>query len=293
MAIPFPKSVDIFNYLYNVESPIYTQKSIYPLHRYTSEVSRYETDLSLSQIEIDFLQRIAQERCSAYSIFAELRNLETALKDNTKKKVRILPRTDLKRTGKSMAYKNVHRRIHKLLEFRLIKEIKLKGSLNVHKAKVYEITSKGIFFLIYFKLFLIRIDDLIQYHGDVILETILFPYFEDNTLKRSTTHFMSILSLYLGNCCDITLREAKRIQEEPNIVEKQRIANSLMDELRGAAKSMAVRLLNGRDSTAGRSKMQEQESTFSYPREDKKFEKLTIELKQDVDQWFARDIPKS
>jgi hypothetical protein len=104
---------------------------------------------------------------------------------------------------------------------------------------------------------------------------------------------MSILSLYLGNCCDITLREAKRIQEEPNIVEKQKIANALMDELRGAAKSMAVRLLSGRDSTAGRSIMQEQKSTFFYPRGDKKFEKLTLELKQDVDQWFARDISKS
>jgi hypothetical protein len=39
--------------------------------------------------------------------------------------------------------------------------------------------------------------------------------------------------------------------------------------------------------------MQEQKSTFFYPRGDKKFEKLTIELKQDVDQWFARDISKS
>jgi hypothetical protein len=265
------------------------------MSEYTREVSVYETNLWLSPTEVDFLERISKHPCSTYNIYLELKRPTIVERDDSihPEDIKVLSRTDPERLGKGIAYKNVLTRIQRLLKFHLIKEITISEQKNPHNAKVYEITSKGIFYLIHFRLFLLRTGDLTQYHGDVILETILFPYFEDSTLRRYTIHFKSIMSLYLSECCEITLTEVKRIQGETNRGEKQRLANLLMDELKGAAKSMAVKFFNVGNSRPERKAKQEQESAFSFPRGDKKFEKLTIELKQDVDQWFARDISKS
>lgn len=260
---------------------------------YISEVKGYESELWLSQTETDFLERIARERCSAYNIFRELQT-PTVVERNHRihtEDIKILSRTDPKRLGKPMAYNNVLRRIKRLLELRLIKETTSTQS-NPRKAKFYGITSKGLFYLIHFRLFLLRTGDLTQHHGDVILETTLFPYFEDSTLKRCTVHFKSILSLYLGECCEITLIRVKRIQEETNNDEKQRIANLLMDELKGAAKSMAVKVLNVDDMPERKTGL-EQASVISYPKGDNKFVKLVNEVKEDLDQWLAMDTPRT
>lgn len=159
--------------------------------------------------------------------------------DGVRKKIRIFPRTDPECVGKSMAYKNVHRVLQKLQRLHSIKEVESKQFSGVHRAKYYTITSKGLFYLIYFKRFFLRLESLIRYRNDVILDTILFPYFERDTfLRRYTTRFMFILAYYLGECCDLTLAAVKDMREQKDIDKRERRANLLMNELRYAAKTM-------------------------------------------------------
>ena len=133
------------------------------LSGYISEILKYETNLRLAPTEVDFLQRIAQGKCSAYRIHSELKDLaQLSREECVRKKIRIFPRTNPECVGKSMAYKNVHRILQKLQKLHLIKEVESKRFSGVHRANYYTITSKGIFYLIYFKRFFLRVESLVR-----------------------------------------------------------------------------------------------------------------------------------
>jgi hypothetical protein len=53
----------------------------------------------------------------------------------------------LKNTGHPIDYKNVNKRVRRLQELGLIKEIKAKGE-SIHNAKFFSLTSEGIFYLL-------------------------------------------------------------------------------------------------------------------------------------------------
>lgn len=249
---------------------------------YISEVLSYEANLKLSSTETDFLYRIAKGACSVYKIYSELKT-QTQFNANYNS---VFSRIDLDRIGKAMAYKNVHRRIMKLLKLRLIKEVNPLKLPGVHGAKYYTITSKGTFYLIYFRMLLLPIKDLPQYHGNIVLDTILFPYFDDHTLKRLTTRVMSHLALYLGECCEITLREVEKIRETTDLDERQKRIDSLMNKLRWSAKSMVFRISGADDFTPHYNNKHGNERTDSDLASDKKFVGWVGEVKREFDHWY-------
>ena len=106
---------------------------------YMSEVLNYETDLHLGRTEMDFLQRFARGKASAYNIYSErgsepYHTLDQSLRTST------------------MAYKNVHKRVKRLVELGLIHEVTNRSfEERQHNAKDYGITDKGIFYVIYFR----------------------------------------------------------------------------------------------------------------------------------------------
>jgi hypothetical protein len=125
----------------------------------------------------------------------------------------------LKKMGKkhSIAYKNVLRPIKQLQSLNLIELVgeesikdKLKESL--HNPKYYRLTTGGIFNLIYNGQISLqfpgieKVKKLFQNYGEnIIFRTILFPYFEEQSLSLidSSIIFDEILD-YLNKCCAIT-----------------------------------------------------------------------------------------
>ena len=147
----------------------------------------------------------------------------------------MISRVDIRSAGEDMAYKNVNRTLQILLRKQLIVEVKSNLYSGVHGAKYYKITSRGIFYLIRFMPLHVPVERLIRHRNDVILRTLLFPYFEEKTFKnRFTTRFMLILAYYLCECCDLTLEAIKDIRKENNEYKKKKRANLLINELRWA-----------------------------------------------------------
>ena len=260
----------------------------YKMSGYISEILNYEIDLVLGTTEVDFLQRFLKGKCSAYMIYSELANPHIESQDGNiySENVHLFHRADSKLLGRRMAYKNVHTRIMRLAELHLIEKINHKYP-GRHGAKFYKITRKGIFFLIYSSSFSpssLRMDDLIRYHGDSVLETVLFPYFEDESLARHTARFFFAVSFYLVECCEIMLSEIKDIREEKDHDKKTRKIELLTIRLEENALSLAFELVTKFSPRA-----------LGYLADDKKFVNLAKKLKAKFDNGydvFASEVAK-
>jgi hypothetical protein len=195
---------------------------------YISEILSYEPNLMLGTTELDFLNRFLKGKCSAYTIYSELADPHVLSQDGIifSENVHIFQRLDRRFLGKGMAYKNVHKRVARLAELHLIEQINYKYS-GRHSAKFYKITPKGIFYLIYSSSLYpdsLRLENLIRYHGDPVLETILFPYFEDKSFARYTMIFLFAVSSYLAGCCETMLGAIDGIKEEDQDEKKKNMA---------------------------------------------------------------------
>jgi hypothetical protein len=160
-----------------------------------SEIANYRR-IVLGQREEQFLKMIAErEGRSAYSIYSELNDGET---DHGK--ARKLPELQTAHMD-AMSYKNVHKRIKRLEFLGLIEQIfdgKQKG-----KEIKYRLTSRGLFqqFLGF------------QWRGspglplnckdDIILQTILYRYFQLETVKKLIEIFGSgLFDSFITKCCE-------------------------------------------------------------------------------------------
>ncbi|MDR4492629.1 MAG: hypothetical protein R2685_17335 [Candidatus Nitrosocosmicus sp.] len=104
---------------------------------------------------------------------------------------------------KTMAYKNIHKRVKRLEELKLIRVL----DENFERgAKHYEITTYGM--LNYMSIFTSERSEFIHYHkNNIIIKTLLLEYFEEETvdsiakLKDSNTRE---LADYMYECCSAT-----------------------------------------------------------------------------------------
>ena len=102
-----------------------------------------------------------------------------------------------------MAYKNVHKRIKRLCVLELIKEAK--GNFP-RRAKKYELTNKGLFQImilgnVFGVAFNLTSPDF-KYSNNIIITTILYQFFEVESIYKFMTPFRGILlAEYLRNCC--------------------------------------------------------------------------------------------
>jgi hypothetical protein len=113
-----------------------------------------------------------------------------------------------------MAYKNVHKRIKQLHSLNLIEKVdkeSIRDPLeeSIHNPTYYRLTTGGVFHLIYKeKSFLSNMSGkkmFQNYSENIIFKTLLYPYFEKETVSKINMLmiFSEILN-YLNKCCAFT-----------------------------------------------------------------------------------------
>lgn len=188
-----------------------------------SEVSRYK-DVNLGEREAEFLALIGQGHNSSYRIFSLL-----------------------KKMNQPMDYKNVNKRVRRLQELGLIKEIRVKGE-SIHNAKFFALTSEGIIYLVTQRQW-ISGQLLIEYKNNLILRVLLYPYFEEHTVKQLV--MLVEIGRYLRECCYIIQQAINFMQHQERLshqgshayAKKDKILNQLEADLEWQAKALAFKLI--------------------------------------------------
>lgn len=158
-------------------------------YEYMSIISTFKPK-DLGWVESSILEKFARyPHLSAYSVFKYYK--ETPLE-------------------KPMAYKNIHKRIKRLEEMKLIQPLEKNFERG---AKHYEITTYGLF--VYMSLFTSESAKFIHHHKDnVILKSLLSEYFEEETIDsiRSLKDSNTVeLGEYMYECCSSTRKTCSDI----------------------------------------------------------------------------------
>ena len=128
--------------------------------------------------------------------------------------------------------------ISKLIGSKLLVE---KKGLILRGMRKYQLTSSGLFYVlsetVSYPPHLLK-----KYSDDPILLTLLYQYFEEDTIESSTARFYSIVTQYLKQCCRITLNWLEDTQNS-NEEHKKKLMNDLMFELELNAKLLAFRIM--------------------------------------------------
>ena len=182
-----------------------------------SEVSHYKK-VNLGEREAEFLARIGEGHNSSYKIFSYL-----------------------KKIGQPMHYKNVNKRVSRLNELGLI--TKAKGE-SIHNAKFFALTSEGIYNLLT-EWQPLSWKWLIEYKNNLILQALLYPYFEENTIKAFIVR--AEIGRYFRECFHIIQLVVDLLQYRPREYSlktpKEKVLKQLQDDLEGQAKTLAFELI--------------------------------------------------
>jgi hypothetical protein len=128
--------------------------------------------------------------------------------------------------------------ISKLLGSKLLVE---KKGLILRGMRKYQLTSTGLFYVLSetrnYPPNLLK-----KYSNDPILLTLLYQYFEVDTIASSTARFYSVITEYLKQCCRITINWLEDTQNS-NEEHKNKMMNDLLFELELNAKLLAFRII--------------------------------------------------
>jgi hypothetical protein len=187
---------------------------------FISEVSKYER-ISLGSVERHFMSRFCHIPMSAYGLW------------------KILERNKARH---KMAYKNVHKRVQRLFELRLIQEVK--GDF-LRNAKPYKLTSRGLF-----ELLLVperrgfpNPDICNHYKDDIIVRNIVYQFFELETIARFELGALYWLGEYLTNCCEAIMRVLDEIKHDTTEPKKDDLLNRLDSQIRKEAKDLVLQIV--------------------------------------------------
>ena len=127
--------------------------------------------------------------------------------------------------------------VSKLLGLKLLSE---KKGLILRGTRKYQLTSIGLFYVLSetrsYPPGLLK-----KYSSDPILLTLLYQYFDVDTIASSSARFYSVITQYLRQCCRITLNWLEDTQNS-NEEHKNEMMNNLMFELELNAKLLAFRI---------------------------------------------------
>ena len=153
-----------------------------------SDLLEYER-IPLGEEEKNFIKLFSLEPITAYDITSHFEAIRSTLNERPMSYKNIRKR-----------YKNVHKRVKRLQELKLIEEIRGKYP---RKAKPYKLTSRGLFqyFLLHAAVSL-STPVLTAYHEDIILQNLLYQYFEVDTIMNFSDSGLQFLSSYLQKCCE-------------------------------------------------------------------------------------------
>ena len=128
--------------------------------------------------------------------------------------------------------------VSRLLGLKLLTE---KKGLILRGMRKYQLTSTGLFYVltetVSYPPSLLK-----KYSDDPILKTLLFQYFEVDTIASSTARFYSIIAQYLKQCCRTTLNWLEDTQNSDED-RKNKMMNLLLLELTLNAKLLALRII--------------------------------------------------
>ena len=128
--------------------------------------------------------------------------------------------------------------VSRLLGLKLLTE---KKGLILRGMRKYQLTSTGLFYVltetVSYPPSLLK-----KYSDDPILKTLLFQYFEVDTIASSTARFYSIIVHYLKQCCRTTLNWLEDTQNSDED-RKNKMMNFLLLELALNAKLLALRII--------------------------------------------------
>lgn len=128
--------------------------------------------------------------------------------------------------------------VSRLLGLKLLTE---KKGLILRGMRKYQLTSTGLFYVLT-ETMSYPPSLLKKYSDDPILKTLLFQYFEVDTIASSTARFYSIITQYLKQCCRITLNWLEDTQNSDE-ERKNKMMNLLLLELALNAKLLALRII--------------------------------------------------
>ena len=81
-----------------------------------------------------------------------------------------------------------------------------------------------------------------KYQDDIVLKTLVYAYFEVDTIKRSTARLYSTLAEYMHKCCETSRDAVENIRSLTDENSKHRYIKALEFELYWFAKSLGFRL---------------------------------------------------
>jgi hypothetical protein len=171
---------------------------------YLEEISKLPNrNIILGPVEEEFLKYFAENLyLSAYQV----RSLH-----NSRQKLWIYKHTQ-KQEPNPMIYKNVHKRVKRLYELKLIEKEEKEFK---HRAIYYRLSTGGIYYLIHNKSreFITLLQNVLQNHSDnIIFKVLLDPYIKRDTILRiEDTSRKSQICSYLHECCEATERTLESI----------------------------------------------------------------------------------
>ncbi|HET7147811.1 MAG TPA: hypothetical protein VFI73_04860 [Candidatus Nitrosopolaris sp.] len=137
--------------------------------------------------------------------------------------------------------------VTRLRESNLVEEVQSKKKSFLGREIVYALTTSGLFH-IFSKPLSYPPQLLIRYQDNIILSALLFPYFEVDTIERSTARFYFMITQYLQECCRTTLNRIDAIKRstsnppEMDPSNQKRQVELLESDLRLHAKVIAFKL---------------------------------------------------
>jgi hypothetical protein len=108
-------------------------------------------------------------------------------------------------------------------------------------ATYYKLTSCGLFY-IFSNVTTYSPRLLIKYQDSTLLKTLLYPYFEIETIKSCTARLYSAITRYLKTCCETTLSSLDIIKGTSRTEDRERYAKGLESELEWRAKALGFKI---------------------------------------------------
>ena len=180
---------------------------------YVSEVSACKL-IELSETERSFLFKIMSGHDSSYKITSYIKSRRQPI-----------------------AYKNEYTTMKRLQELNLIEE---EGKF-LGGAIYYKLTTCGLFY-IFSNVATYSPRLLVKYQDSILLKTLLYPYFEIETIKSCTVRLYSAITHYLRTCCETTLYTLNIIKGTTRTEDFGRYSKVLESELEWCAKTLGFKM---------------------------------------------------
>ncbi|MGI9012381.1 MAG: hypothetical protein ACXWFB_04355 [Nitrososphaeraceae archaeon] len=127
---------------------------------------------------------------------------------------------------------------HRLVDIGFIEVTKGKFLSNV---KNYKFTTYGLFY-VFQNISIYPPQFLIKYQDNIILQTLIYPFFNEKTIKIGTGRFYSQIVSYIEECCNVTLNAIDDIKSAEKEEEKVKIFHKMKFDLEWLIRRLCFKL---------------------------------------------------